>query len=170
MAKRVKISEVPTSAQREFILIVLIFAASAIALVWLYFNFLAPSPPIEPNVTPEITPVVVKIEAEEITENIQVCLAKYGLDDKTVIFIYEDACEYSQQNVPFVRQLEAAGHKFYWAKPSSPSSIIPITACLEGVAKLSGTPEFVCPAKRKSELGAFGSKDELLAFVMECIK
>lgn len=95
------------------------------------------------------------------------CMARYSISTGTVVFMYATDCAYSKVMIPYVRQLESEGYKFYWADTANGSALQPVTNCLKDVAAMASTPEFICPAKDKGRIGAF-SLEELRGFAENC--
>lgn len=96
------------------------------------------------------------------------CLAKYGIDRSTVVFVYGPLCVYSRQMEPLVQQLQGKGESFFWASTANGTAMQIVSECLSEVAKLDSTPEFICPANGRSSQGPFASIDEMSAFVFQC--
>lgn len=96
------------------------------------------------------------------------CLSNNGLNESRIIYIYSDNCMYAQSNTPWVIDLNNNGYDIYMANTNDPETMNVVTSCLSRVAQLSGTPEFICPAKNESVLGPFNSETDLKEFVNSC--
>jgi hypothetical protein len=158
----------PKKFDREFLFMFLLFIVAAVIVGWIVL-FVLNVPP-EENISSESNAVSVSavIDSKYLPTSLdpKSCLARYGIEKTTVIFIYADDCVYSKAMMPIVEQLEKEGYSFYFANTANGSALQPVVACLKNIAQMSSTPEFVC-VNNKSHVGTW-SIELLRGFAEEC--
>lgn len=102
-----------------------------------------------------------------ISTNVSSCLARYGISEGAMIYVYSETCSAAQMNTPWMETLQGEGYNIYFANTDNASAMAAIASCLSGV-EISGTPEFICPINGNSEIGAFNSETDLNNFVASC--
>ena len=96
----------------------------------------------------------------------ETCLKNNGISG-SVIYIYSRSCAYSQENTPWINELNREGYKIEMIETSG-GDMLAVYNCLSGIASFEGTPEYVCTKTNSTHLGAFSLKSEIVAFINGC--
>jgi|GEM_PF-1312872 len=110
-------------------------------------------------------PVESNISSETV-EKYAGCARSYGLDEKSVIFVYSDSCPHCLKMKPIVTDLEVAGSKFKWAGVGDNEIKTLLSKCYSDVLA-GGVPQFIC-AKNGQTIVGERTKGVLEDFAKAC--